>query len=124
MMSVIKEIGRVGFERGRNAEELVARIVEEVLLSGQGPSWLNAYRRASKEEDLGRGIDAWIGTDVGNIPLQIKSSQKGVRKAQERYFRIPVVKIRIGDPDELNRQRVMTVIDERREELLALRKWE
>lgn len=46
------------------------------LLGGEGvPEWVVGVRHATPEEDA-RGIDVWVKTDVGDVPVQIKSSHR------------------------------------------------
>lgn len=57
--------------RGRYSE---CRVVDLVLRLGE--PWIFGARLATKDEDR-RGIDVVVATDVGGLPLQVKSSEKG-----------------------------------------------
>ena len=90
---------KIGHERGLFAENIVEKIFNDRFQTGNNvPTWLIGYERATAEDDR-RGIDGWFYTDVGKIPLQIKSSKTGKRRANEKNPNIPTVIVRAGDSD-------------------------
>ncbi len=68
-----KELGRIGNERGRRSEAVVAKALESIG-SLPWPPWVLSGRMATREEDH-QQIDAVIETDRGTMFLQIKSSK-------------------------------------------------
>jgi hypothetical protein len=58
------------------------------------PSWFHGVRRASVSED-NAGIDAFVITDIGEIPVQIKSSVNGMFEFNKKHpgNQIPVLVI-------------------------------
>ncbi len=97
----VKEIQRInsifskiGYELGTRAEDSV----NESLMSGKAsnllPSWLHAWTchpRYSTEDS--QGIDLTIHTDIGDIPLQVKSSEINAYSFSKKHPGIPVVVI-------------------------------
>lgn len=84
------------------------------------PPWVTGYSVASKKQDK-RGIDGFVHTDVGLIPLQIKSSQRMAEKARRIYPDIPVVVIKMNDLTDFICMRVCEAIAPQREELMRQR---
>ncbi len=87
-MAISKTLREVTQERGRLAEQKVWKALNdrEAL-----PNWVWGFRRASLEEDQ-KGRDLFVLTDVGEIPLQVKSSLAGADSFKRRYGNlIPVV---------------------------------
>lgn len=108
---VLFRMGQIGRERGENSERTVARILREKLEAGELPEWMLGCKRASRNgEKNRRGIDFEIMTDVGKVPLQVKSSVTGAQEFLEKHPEIPVVVIRSYDTDEANLHRVMEAI--------------
>lgn len=87
------------------------------------PDWFISVRRATKHEDR-NGFDAFvITTDVGEIPIQIKSSTQGIARFFTRRQgnpAIPVVVLAGVNPEGF-RKRVFERVGERRKKLLAAR---
>lgn len=84
------------------------------------PPWFVSVRRAVRREDR-QGFDAFmVTTDVGEIPIQIKSSARGVVRFFQKWPRHPavVVLVRIGSKPEVIQQKVFAVVERRRAELL------
>lgn len=119
-MSISREFGRIGYERGQGAEQVMANIIKDAIEQNACPDWIKEYSTASPEEDE-KGIDAWVTTDISKIPLQIKSSRKGVQSAKDKHPRIPVVKVVIGEKKEKTLSRCISVIGRRRKEILVRR---
>ena len=105
-------------ERGRNAEDKVSRI----FCGDKRAAWtacLYGMRKGYPEEDR-LGIDFMAETDLGLIPLQIKSSERGVSefRAHPRYTDdIVVVVIKTGDTEEIVSTKVIGVLAQRRKDL-------
>jgi hypothetical protein len=59
-------------ERGQMSEQ---RVFAAVQAWKDRPSWMSDFVKSTPEEDQIMGVDAWVETtDVGRIPIQIKSS--------------------------------------------------
>lgn len=87
------------------------------------PGWFLSVRRATKKEDR-NGFDAFLQTtDVGEIPIQIKSSTQGVVRFFSRRHGNPAIPIVVvaGVNPEGFRKRVLYLVEKRRQELLAVR---
>jgi hypothetical protein len=85
-----RALGTLASHKGATSE----RIALEVLRTDP-PKWLLEVRPATHAEDTS-GVDVVVTTDVGVIPLQIKSSRCGKREFLEAHpdCRYPVVIIR------------------------------
>lgn len=71
-------IGQLGAERGLVTEE---RVLESIGSCAQKPTWFVSIEKASADFDRYKGIDFVVHTtDVGDLFLEIKSSQSGVQK--------------------------------------------
>ena len=119
-MSVSREFGRIGHDRGEAAEQVMAHIFKDAIEQNACPDWIKEYSTASPEKDK-KGIDAWVTTDIGRIPLQIKSSKTGVQSAKDKHPRIPVVRVALGEKKEKTLSRCINVIGRRRREILVRR---
>ncbi len=119
-MSISREFGRIGHERGQGAEQVMANIIKDAIEQNACPDWIKEYSTASPGEDE-KGIDAWVTTDIGKISLQIKSSRKGVQNAKDKYPRIPVTRVVLGENKEKTLSRCINVIGQRRREILVRR---
>jgi len=119
-MSISREFGQIGNERGQKAEQVMNAIITNAIKQNACPNWIKKYSAASPEED-GKGIDAWVTTDIGKIPLQIKSSTRGVQSARDKYPKIPVTRVIIGENKDKTLSRCINVIGKKRRELLAIR---
>lgn len=71
-----KIFGRLGYEaalrKGNESEQRVLDAFEHARV--QTPEWFRRIDRASRELDLHEGVDYVIESDVGNLFLQVKSS--------------------------------------------------
>lgn len=77
--------------RGKVSEDQFFRALS--ARSEDAPSWFVSIRRATEEEDQ-RGFDAFIlTTDVGEIPIQIKSSRQGVRNFRQKRPGNPAIPV-------------------------------
>lgn len=52
--------------------------------SSDAPYWFRGLRSATHEEDQG-GVDAVAFLDTGEVPIQVKSSMRGLKKDCDRY---------------------------------------
>ncbi len=114
---------KIGHERGVLAENIVERVFNERFQTGDVPEWLTGYERATVEDDS-RGIDGWFYTDVGKIPLQIKSSRTGKRHAAEKKPNIPTVIVRAGDSEKTIFSQCISAIGPERKKYLKERQIE
>lgn len=120
-LSVRGLINRLGDERGKASEAMVEDVFRRRLEAGKVPVWLIGYQRAD-QKDNDRGIDGWFVTDVGKIPLQLKSSRKAMYNALEKRPRIPVVVIKVGQSEDAIYSTCMAVLELQRNKYLELRK--
>ncbi len=74
------------------------------------PEWITGFARSTEEEDLYQGVDIWVETtDVGQLPIQVKSSegnrikfeQEGVKRGCAPGYQPYVVVVRPDIPDEI-----------------------
>src|SRR3989338_4305566 len=90
--------------------------------AGHLPSWFHSAKKGSEKDDH-HGIDAWVITDAGPIPIQIKSSEMGCRKflARKRKRYIPCFAMRDKESlaDMVNR--TLPDIAKERNNLIELR---
>lgn len=79
------------------------------------PFWFYSVRRATPEEDR-RGIDMYVDSDIGPIPVQIKSSVEGMLKFRREHKgqEIAVVVVRDDHTLEDIRERAAEFIAEQR----------
>lgn len=112
--------GKIGNERGRSTENLIFQAVNRCIESGNIPAWLIGYEKATPKDDS-LGIDGWLHTDVGKIPLQVKSSIAGKQKFTERKSHIPIVVIQVGQSDEQILAKCVSAIAPKRTEYLLKR---
>ncbi|MEK7477925.1 MAG: hypothetical protein AAB645_00960 [Patescibacteria group bacterium] len=99
---------RVGQDRGRRSEECFFKAFQEDFAK---PVWFERVERSSFREDWLQGIDAWLVTDWGNIPIQIKSSEMAARQFRRRGLRrVKVIVIDAGDTLAVIRQKLFAVV--------------
>ena len=67
--------------------------------------WIDVVEHATQDEDS-QGIDCWVRTCVGDIPLQVKSGIRKARLHTKRYPDIPVVVVFPGDSEKEIRRKV------------------
>lgn len=73
-----------GQRRGAVSEGFAARLLQEIT-DGLHPAWWTGWRWATEDEDQIHAIDLCVLTDLGAIPVQVKSSGHGVRKHWKRH---------------------------------------
>lgn len=114
-------IGEISQARGLVAE----RKVIEFFLNEENrclfPDWLEGLDCRTNRDDT-KGIDCWFLTDVGKIPLQIKSSLRGKNTALEKHPHIPVVIIHADDSEQEILEKCLTAVSESRDFYLAKRR--
>lgn len=79
MSRVSSVLGSLGNERGSKNESLVAEVLSG--LKERWP-WVKGWSKATAEQDR-KGIDFVVNTDVGDLYLQVKSSESGKRKFKD-----------------------------------------
>lgn len=104
-------------KRGKQSEDNFFQISAAFQAEGLFPEWLFGFYRATLADDH-EGIDAWAKTDIGLIPIQIKSSQGGMARHCHRSSRkhIPCV---IASVDVLAQEcfaKTLVVLEKERDE--------
>jgi len=118
---VLTLLRSIGLERGTKNEIKVYEAIQKSISEGYCPAWITEYTPADRKDDR-RGIDGWFTTDVGKIPIQIKSSFSGKRHSEQRRPKIPIVVIHVEDTHEVVLQKCLMAIGPKRDEYLKLRK--
>ncbi len=94
--------------RGREAHRLGASNEAAVACSfWKEDPWVVEVDYASLEDDR-RGIDCWVRTRVGDVPLQVKSGRRRARRHELLHPEIPVVVVDPGDSETIIRKHVKT----------------
>ena len=75
------------------------------------PPWWKGIRRTTKEEDAQK-VDHVISTDVGEIPLQTKTSlsKKADRSPGRTKNGVAIVRVNLAESDPEIRERVIRII--------------
>jgi len=125
-MGVDRLFGKVGNQRGDSAELCVQRAMVQGCNNGTLPDWLIGYERADPRDDRGhgkgRGTDGWVETsDVGDIGVQIKSSEGSARRFRESHPNIAVVVVNQGDGFEDIVREVVSAVEPLRSKYLKKR---
>lgn len=80
------------YQRGQRSEKNVEEALEQLLKEGH----INGYRRTRKYSiDDRRGVDFYIFTDSGRVPLQVKSSH-AAKRCHDHYSRRVTVPCIVG----------------------------
>lgn len=95
--------GREAHRLGTSNEAAVACSFE-----WQEDPWIIEIEYASFEDDQ-RGIDCWVRTRVGDVPLQVKSGRKRARKHERLHPEVPVVVVYPEDSEETIRRGVKKI---------------
>jgi len=90
-----KIIGSVAQKKGRDGESRVLLALQNA--QSTWPNWLKSIRKATNTEDK-KGCDLVADTDVGQLYLQIKSSQTGVKKFGQRQ-RKKMIAVMLSKPN-------------------------
>ncbi len=104
-----------GEKKGFITERRFRKGMERKRDEGRFPSWLGFVMSTESAEDA-RGIDMWAYTDVGKIPLQIKSSEYGRNEHISKHdrYHIPSVAVPFNKPfDEIFEQTIQIISAER-----------
>lgn len=112
--------GRKGNLKGSIAETRAVGLLSS-LVEISKPGWLLDVKRAPLWLDR-RGVDVIVLTDVGELYLQIKSSQAGAKKFRKKKRSLMVETVVIG-PDDLDnevKQRLVEAIQHMRRYLLSV----
>jgi hypothetical protein len=82
--------------------------------------WYRDVRRATKREDQEDGVDAFIVTDIGEIPIQIKSSRSGIRgyRWKRPESQAIIVVVRRGERPKRIREKVFRKVSKRRFDMI------
>jgi hypothetical protein len=105
-------------ERGLANE---ARVLEACLLRAR-PAWITSARRASRMEDRS-GIDVVVESDVGALPIQVKSSNWGKKHFRRRpLIAVAIVVVRRADTPEMLLDKVLALLEQIRKERLQARR--
>lgn len=118
---VFRLYGVLGNERGLSSESRLGLAVSRALEQGNLPKWLSGFQKPSAKEDA-KGIDGWAVTDVDKIPIQVKSSKTGAKRAKAKYPEIPILIVRPGDTEATIVERFSSVIGQKRSQYLKQRK--
>ena len=115
--AVLSTLGKVNFEKGLSREKKFLRALRPPY---RPPSWIYEVRPATRKEDT-RGIDVVVLTDVGNIYIQVKSSERAKRKFLEkrRSTMIEVIVVSSSDNHYDLQWKFLRAVSEIREELLS-----
>lgn len=119
---------------GALSEELYARMrglqTEErffsALLEGEMPRWFSGMRHPTQEEDEKGRIDAFVRTDLGEAPFQIKSSYEGARQKMNLYYKRGIIlqTILSGQSDRIIRQDAIRLVENwRQRRLQRMPRW-
>lgn len=119
-MKVEKLLGHIGQRRGLESEQKVTDLFDSPDCREFFPGWVRGYTVASGKDDA-KGIDGWVHTDVGKIPIQIKSSRRRALDAQKKRPEIPIVVIRIGESNQRLIGKCVAAVSKKRKEYLRQR---
>ena len=123
MVDVARQLGRIGNNRGTISETRV-----EALCLGIGsegwPEWLYSGRKATPEEDS-KKKDFVFSSDVGDLFVQVKSSQRAAEKFRRttpyRRGMIEVMVVRSTNSQEGLQQRLILKLTNLRDKILERR---
>lgn len=95
--NVQRAINKIKIKRGKQNEDRAVILINQLE---EKPSWLRLAKKASQEQDQ-RGIDLIMVTDVGELYIQLKSSQLAAKLflVDHPRFRGEVVVIHMTDDD-------------------------
>jgi len=115
--SLFKVFEKIGRERGFSSESLTENALKNLLKSVW---WITGFRKATDNEDKKRGIDFVIETtNVGDIFLQVKSSEIGKKESLKKHPKIPVVIINRGLTLEEIQKRIKKTLSNQRDYYLS-----
>ncbi len=77
-------------KRGKETQDNFFSIFEEMLKEKKLPDWIKGFRRGTEDEDH-QGIDGWVELDIGEVPIQIKSSAESADRFRNRRDRKHII---------------------------------
>ena len=104
---LLRDQGQIGQRIGKAGER---RVIKAFCVPGT-PEWvLKSVRPATPEEDA-QGVDVFLRTDVGEIPIQVKTSVKNDHetRVEDTNKDIPHVYLTLRESDAEVRQKVYRV---------------
>ena len=109
-------------ERGVATEFLFFRALQASHL--ELPRWFRSSRRATPEEDYSRGIDAVVELDVGQVKVQIKTSDIHRAKYEKAHPGNHVLVIVLGANITLEeaRKKILKLLFLRRGEMMRAKR--
>ncbi len=115
--------GQIGNELGRSAEQRVNEGFEHAKNAGRLPLWIKSWVRVEQySEDDKKGIDFYFETDVGQIPLQVKSSRRRAALFSANHGdEIAIVVVDVRHPPTRTFGRTIIAIGTRRKDILRKR---
>lgn len=114
-----KRKGRMAKKRGVRSEERFFRAFKAI--DTPFPSWFRMVRRATSEEDA-MGFDAFVLIDIGEIPVQIKTSEFAAKAYKQKRPFGPAIVVVVGSASEkVIRKTVIEFLDKRRKNLLKVK---
>lgn len=120
---LLAEVKYVRAERGELGRRIGKATEQRVVKSFIGefpdvPRWLFNVRAGTKKQDCA-GIDIVATTDVGDLPLQVKSSESEKKKFINFHGKnIPVIVVSISDSDRQIRNSVVSLMKKKRKTVL------
>lgn len=105
-------LGRLDRLGGDLSEEKVQRTVEKGIQNGNLPHWVYLYRKATIEDDRW-GIDGWIESGIGDIPLQVKRSFRDAYRFRKRRPDIEVIIVPLGSTIDQTLKKLSKIIYEK-----------
>lgn len=119
-LAIRRALTRAGKDRGFTNERKVLQAFAE--RTPDVPDWFIAIEKASRELDR-RGVDFVIFTaDVGQLYLQIKSSERNKRRFEtaHRHQNIAVVILHVYEFEEEVRGKIIAALSELRKRFLGI----
>ena len=80
-------IDEAAIQKGKETEERFFKAARQIV---RAPSWFLGVRRSTPEWDA-VGFDAFVATDEGDIPIQIKSSHTGAHEFHRKHPNHPAI---------------------------------
>ncbi|MAG12845.1 hypothetical protein CL630_03480 [bacterium] len=120
MVCALQELGCIGNEVGAAGERRVIKVFDVLGM----PEWMSKpIRRATQEEDA-RGVDAFLITDVEEIPIQIKTSlSKEGKELPKRNDRdIAIIYMNLNESDSELRRKIIRIVSQERRCIIEDRK--
>ena len=97
----------IASERGDRNEAAVDQALNHLKQEGSIDHWFRTERHSFYDR---RGVDFVALVDGEPIPIQVKSSKRGLIEHQRRHPGIPGIVVKSGEPNEKLRTRLRTLI--------------